>query len=323
MLRRSVELEARIIDDLLDLTRIARGMFSFSPEETDVHSIIEFLVGLSKSEIDAKGLYLVLKLNAEHHYIYTDAARLQQVLWNVLRNAIKFTQTGGVTITTSNNAVGKIDIAVHDTGIGMTPETIARLFVPFEQADRTQARRYGGLGLGMAISSALVELLEGNLVAQSAGLGRGSVFTVTFATVEPRAQHHEPVRASKAGHGKVKILVIEDHVETARALVRLLQNRGFRAESVGTVAEALETVKRDNFDILLCDLGLPDATGFEFMEKIRQDRNGTPAVALTGFGMQQDIERAQAAGFNAHLTKPVNLQKLEATIWRLAQPFAS
>ena len=191
MLRRSIELEARIIDDLLDLTRVARGMLSFSPEETDVHALLEFLIGLSRSEIDAKRLYVALKLDAARHHVYTDAARLQQVLWNILRNAIKFTPAGGITVSTSNDVEGKIDISIRDTGIGMTPETIARLFVPFEQADPSQAKRYGGLGLGMAISSALVDLLEGNLTASSQGLGHGSVFTVSFPTIIPSAQPSE------------------------------------------------------------------------------------------------------------------------------------
>ena len=148
MLRRSIELEARIIDDLLDLTRIARGMLSFSPETTDVHSLIEFLVGLSRSELQAKDLQLTLNLKAPRHYVHTDAARLQQVLWNILRNAIKFTDKGAITITTSNDAENKIDISIHDTGIGMTQDTISKLFVPFEQADRAHSKRYGGLGLG-------------------------------------------------------------------------------------------------------------------------------------------------------------------------------
>src|SRR6476661_5995673 len=180
--------ELRIIDDLLDLTRIARGLLSFSPENTDVHSLIEFLVGLSQSELQNKVLKLALKLDAPRHHVHTDAARLQQVLWNVLRNAVKFTDQGGaITIITSNDAQDRLDITFHDTGIGMTPDTISKLFVPFEQADPTINRRYGGLGLGMTISNALVELLDGEIRAESPGLGLGSTFTITFPTVDPAA----------------------------------------------------------------------------------------------------------------------------------------
>jgi CheY-like chemotaxis protein len=169
----------------------------------------------------------------------------------------------------------------------------------------------------MAISSALVELLDGTLVAQSAGLGRGSMFTVTFGTTDPIAQDHSneavaPVR------GKTKVLLIEDHADTARALTRLLESRGYEMQSANSVAAALKAVQEGKFDLFLCDLGLPDGTGFDFITKARAMVD-TPAIALTGFGMQQDVERAQHAGFAAHLTKPVNLQKLESTIWTLLQ----
>jgi CheY-like chemotaxis protein len=319
MLRRSIELEARIIDDLLDLTRIARGMLSFSPENTDVHSLIEFLIGLSQSELQNKVLKLTLKLDAPRHHVHTDAARLQQVLWNVLRNAIKFTDQGGaITITTSNDARDRLGITFHDTGIGMTPETLAKLFIPFEQADPTRNRLYGGLGLGMAISNALVDLLDGEIRAESPGLGFGSTFTVTFPTADPVPGGSEPARVPRRSEVNARLLIVEDHGDTARALARLLENRGFTTQIAPTIATAFETIEREKFDLLLCDLGLPDGTGMDLIRKVRETHQ-TPAIALTGFGMQEDVERAQDAGFDAHLTKPVNLQKLEATIWRLLQ----
>jgi PAS domain S-box-containing protein len=317
MLRRSIELEARIIDDLLDLTRIARGMLSFSPENTDVHAVLQFLVALSESELENKELKVTLKLDAARHHVHTDAARLQQVFWNILRNAIKFTeQRGAVTIATSNDAQHDIIITISDTGIGMTVATLSKLFVPFEQADPTRNRRYGGLGLGMTISNALVDLLEGQLRAESSGLGQGSTFTVRFPTTDSAAKGSEPDGAHREARDKVRLLLVEDHVDTARALSRLLQARGYKVETVSTVASGLEAMEHGEFDLLLCDLGLPDGTGIDFIEKVRKSRK-TPAIALTGFGMQEDVERAQRAGFDAHLTKPVNLQKLEATMWRL------
>jgi CheY-like chemotaxis protein/two-component sensor histidine kinase len=319
MLRRSVELEARIIDDLLDLTRIARGLLSFSPENTDVHSLIEFLVGLSQSELQNKVLKLTLKLDAPRHHVHTDAARLQQVLWNVLRNAIKFTdQSGAITITTSNDAQDRLEITFHDTGIGMTPDTLSKLFLPFEQADPLKNQRYGGLGLGMAISNALVDLLDGEIRAESPGLGLGSTFTITFPTVDPATNGGESTTAPRKSQDKVRLLLVEDHEDTARALARLLESRGFTTQIAISVATALEAIDREEFDLYLCDLGLPDGTGIDLIRKIRETRQ-TPAIALTGFGMQEDVDRAQKAGFDAHLTKPVNLQKLEATMWRLLQ----
>ena len=319
MLRRSIELEARIIDDLLDLTRISRGMLSFSPETTDVHAMLDFLIGLSQSELQEKDLKVGLNLKAERHHIHTDAARLQQVFWNILRNAIKFTENGGdITITTSNDAAGKIVVDIADTGIGMSRETISRLFLPFEQADVARSGRYGGLGLGMAISSGLVELLNGTLTARSDGLDRGSTFTVTFQTTvaAERSRPDEPARP--IGDGKAKLLLVEDHADTARALTRLLESRGYTVRAESTVANGLKAVEQEKFDLFLCDLGLPDGTGFDFVTKAHTVHR-TPAIALTGFGMQQDVERSKIAGFAAHLTKPVNLQKLESTIWTLLQ----
>src|ERR1017187_4358120 len=252
MLRRSIELEARIIDDLLDLTRIARGMLSFSPENTDVHVLIEFLVDLSQSEVQNKQLSLSLQLKAAQPHVPTDASRLQQVLWNIIRNAVKFTDARGeIVVTTSNGANGNIDISVTDNGIGMTAETISKLFVPFEQADPTRNRHYGGLGLGMAISNALVELLEGELHAKSEGLGRGSTFTLSFPTTREKAPSSETNRVPVTSRSKVRLLLIEDHSDTARALVRLLENGGYNSERVPNVALGLEATSRGDFDLLL------------------------------------------------------------------------
>ena len=320
MLRRSVELEARIIDDLLDLTRISRGMLSLTPENTDVHAVLKFLTDLSQSELRGKKLQTTIELNATKHHVVADNARLQQVFWNILRNAIKFTEIDGkITVATSNDENGNIAVAISDTGIGMTRETVSRMFLPFEQADPNRRSRYGGLGLGMAISKALVELLNGELTATSDGLGRGSTFTVTLPTVpatqdEPKAGEASPAKISE----RSKILLVEDHADTARALSRLLSSRNYQVRTESTVASALAAVKSEKFDILLCDLGLPDGTGMDFVAAAREFSTA-PAIALTGFGMQQDVERALQAGFAAHMTKPLNLQKLETEIRRLLE----
>ena len=320
MLRRSVELEARIIDDLLDLTRIAKGMLSFSPEDTDVHEVLQFLVGICHSEFHQKRLVLSMQLHASNHHVHTDAGRLQQVLWNIIKNAAKFTETGGaITILTSNDALGNLSIAIRDDGIGMNTETIARLFRPFEQGDQRLSRRYGGLGLGMAISRALVDLLGGTITAESGGLRKGSLFTVAFPALQEVHEHRDGKAIRKAENpdqGRVKILLVEDHGDTAQALVRLLTTRGYQVQTAGTVAGGIEATQRGKFDLLLCDIGLPDGTGFELLERVRRSCK-TPALALSGYGMEEDVTKCKQAGFDAHLTKPVNFQKLEAAIWQL------
>ena len=318
MMRRSVELEARIIDDLLDLTRIARGLLSFSEEDTNVHEAVQFLVRMCRSELHGKDLSLDMRLNAERYHVRTDAGRLQQVFWNIIKNAAKFTESGGeIRILSSNDDRGHIEISVADTGIGMAPETLSRLFTPFEQGEQAVGRRYGGLGLGMAISSALIELMGGTITARSEGLGKGSTFTVSLpalheSDLDTRSTTEIPERAN----GGLKILLVEDHVDTARALVRLLEGRGYSVRAAGTMAAGLSAIGEERFDLLICDIGLPDGTGFDLIQQVRRT-NSTPALALSGFGMDEDIARAKAAGFGGHLPKPVNFQKLEAAIWQL------
>lgn len=319
MLRRSVELEARIIDDLLDLTRIARGILSFTPEDADVHDLLRSIVSLSQSDVRDKGLKLQMRLDAARHYVHTDASRLQQVFWNILRNALKFTPAGGaITITTRNDAQQRLAVYLEDDGIGITPEKLSRLFVPFDQTTPAGSDRYGGLGLGMSISKALVDLLHGELNAESEGPGKGAVFTVTFPTIDaPIARPDRPGETTpKAPDRHLRILLVEDHGDTARTLARLLGKRGYEVETADSVASAIMKSEQSGFDLLLCDLGLPDGTGFDVIEHMRKNSH-TPALALTGFGSMQDVNRAKAAGFEAHLTKPVNFQKLEATIWEL------
>jgi PAS domain S-box-containing protein len=313
MLRRNVELEARMIDDLLDLTRISRGMLSFHPELVDVHSIIDLLVSMIRVDIDAKQLKLNVRLDAPRHNVMTDTARLQQILWNLVRNAVNFSDAGGtVTIQTSNDN-GHLLIVVEDTGVGMSSDTLQRLFTPFEQADRGRSVRYGGLGLGLAISHALVEQMGGTIKAESGGLGKGSKFVLQLnlavETVAPTA----PAQPAPAAARTRRILLVEDHVDTALTLTRLLKLKGHEVHAVGTLAEANQAVESNQFDLLVCDIGLPDGTGYDLIKTVRQ-RNNLAAIAITGFGMASDVERAMEAGFDAHLTKPIDLQRLEAAI---------
>lgn len=322
MLQRNIELEARIIDDLLDLTRIARGMLSFSPADTDIHELLEFLLGLCQSEFQGRRLNLTTRFEATDYYVHTDASRLQQVIWNILTNASKFTEPNGeITVSTTNDENGKINITINDTGIGMTPETLQKLFVPFEQGGQQTNRRYGGLGLGMAISRALIELLGGEILATSEGPGHGSSFTVSFPTIEepvPREQSAATKALAREQSGQVRILLVEDHADTARALARLLVRRGYQVELADSVAAAIDRLQRTSFDLLLSDIGLPDGTGIELVEKVRT-RSQIPALALSGFGMEEDVSRCKEAGFDAHLTKPVNFQKLDALILQLTR----
>jgi PAS domain S-box-containing protein len=322
MLRRNVELEARLIDDLLDLTRIAKGKVPIQLETIDVHQTLEGVVTMNGSEINTRRIQVSMLLGAANHYVMADVARLQQIFWNVLKNAVKFTPEGGrITITTANDIPGQLRIQFDDNGIGMSPETLQRIFRPFEQGTLDMPRRYAGLGLGMAIAKALTDAQSGTITAASNGLGRGSTFVIAFPTIAapaPRAPHTQSSPPTPAGR-PLRILLVEDHADTASVLRRLLAGQGHIVATAASVAQALALIRAEPFDILLSDIGLPDGTGIDLIRQARPAFTA-PAIALTGFGMEDDVARCYDAGFNVHLTKPVNFQKLVSVIREQAQP---
>jgi CheY-like chemotaxis protein len=318
MMQRNLDLEARLIDDLLDLTRIVRGKLSLNATVADVNELVDAVARMYQSEILAKGLRLSLDLAAVRHHARVDPARLQQVFLNVLKNATKFTPEGGKIEVRTDNLDGAVRVSIRDTGVGMTREMQSRLFRPFEQGTEEVVRRYGGLGLGMAISKALMEVQGGSISAASDGPGRGSTFSMAIPVVEPRQvnrvlspapAHPDPARA-------YRILLVEDHVDTARALSRLLERDGHGMTTAHSMTGALEALKKGGFDLMLSDIGLPDGTGLELIREVRTI-SSLPAVALSGFGMEEDVITCLEAGFDEHLTKPINFQKLEFIIQRL------
>ena len=324
MLRRNVELEARLIDDLLDLTRIAKGKIQLNTEVVDLHDLLRSVKGICQSEINAKHIAAELQLSATRHYVNADSARLQQVFWNILRNAAKFTAEGGhVEICTSDCADGQVCVTIIDNGIGMSQETMDRLFRPFEQGQDEITKRYGGLGLGMSISKALVDVQGGTIAAQSDGAGRGARFIVTLPSVDPPkvSSSSAPERRRSDSGQSLRILLVEDHADTARAMSRLLKSLGHQVETATTVAGALDLAVKNNFRLIISDIGLPDGTGIDFIRQVRRHSN-VPAIALTGFGMEDDIARSREAGFTVHLTKPVNFQKLEMIVQQVANDHA-
>jgi len=318
MLRRNVELEARLIDDLLDLNRIVKGKLSLNLELVDAHELLQSVVTMLQSEINAKQLNLSIDLNAARHYVKADSARLQQVFGNILNNATKFSMPGGhISIATADDTQGRLILKFKDDGIGMTPEIIDRLFQPFEQGGSDINSRYGGLGLGMAISKALVEIHAGIISAESQGPGLGAQFTVTLPSIHASTVKLPPMtnegRATARNPQGINLLLVEDHKDSAEVMSRLLRAKGYSVETCSTVAEALKISNEGHFNLILSDIGLPDGTGIDLIRRIRE-HSSIPAIALTGFGMDQDISRYKEAGFDAHLTKPVNIQKLEMLI---------
>lgn len=315
IIKRNVQLQARLIDDLLDLTRIARGKLHLELQDCDAHTIIQNALETASSAIAAKQLNISTRLEAKGCHILADCIRLQQVFWNLINNAVKFTPHGGqITINTFNDKDGRFHFEISDTGIGIEPQRLASLFQPFEQADSSVTRQFGGLGLGLAISKRLVDLHHGRIDAESRGRSYGATFKVTLDTVPGGSaaiglNHRLGGKTSKP----LRILLVEDHQDTRRALSRLLTHFGHNVVTAGNVEGAMDIMGANNIDVVLCDIGLPDGSGYEVAAQARA-KGHIKAIALTGFGTEQDVQRSKDAGFDFHLVKPINFQELQSVL---------
>jgi PAS domain S-box-containing protein len=320
VIRRNVEMEARLIDDLLDITRISRGKVELRHEVVDAHGTLKAALEISQAEIAAKQLEVSMGLWAVDHHVWADPARLQQVCWNIVKNAVKFTPKGGkISLRTSNEAGGRLKVDITDTGVGIDPETLPKLFDAFEQGERTTTRRFGGLGLGLTISKALVDMHCGTLTAASAGRDKGATFTLELATVAAEAIVSRDVAEMPVPFRKrnFQILLVDDHDDTLSMMARLLRSLGYDVKTAANVATALEVAAGEKFDLLISDLGLPDGNGVDIIKQVKT-RYEIRGIALSGFGMDEDVRRSREAGFDEHLTKPVNFKVLDAMIRRLA-----
>lgn len=324
MIRRNVELEARLIDDLLDLTRIAKGKMPLRFDVVDVNALITQTVEICRSDIYRKELDLSVRLDATEHHAKADPARLQQVLWNILKNAVKFTPFKGRIDIASRNEGDQLYIEISDTGIGIEPQYLGTIFNAFEQTSDDVTRRFGGLGLGLAISNALVQAHDGVLIANSSGKGKGSTFSVRLPVTAARAvtTSASSERSAARRFNTLKLLLVEDHPDTAKVMARLLQGLGHEVAIAHTIADTLELAQHRQFDLVLSDLGLPDGSGLELMRELSQ-RYGLRGVAISGYGMEEDLAKAERAGFFAHLTKPVNFQQVQAVLAQFAAPNGS
>ena len=324
---KNVDLEARLIDDLLDLTHITRGKLRIEKAPHDVVPVLRDAIENVRPEFERKQLRLAVDLSADSAVVSCDPTRLQQVFWNILRNAAKFTPSKGeITVTARILAeASQLQIRVVDTGIGMTPEELERVFDAFVQGDHARSvgtHQFGGLGLGLTISRTVVELHNGRIAAASAGRGKGSSFTVELPVqAQSAATHREvggaPAVAPNKNTASLRILVVEDDPPSKIALARLLTNRDHHVRSAGSVAEA-RSLAREPFDLLISDIGLPDGTGYELLEHLRPTGDFV-AVALTGYGMEDDVQRSRTAGFFTHLTKPIRAAEIDLVLRTVAE----
>jgi CheY-like chemotaxis protein len=315
-----VQLESRLIDDLLDLARIRNGKMQLHLENADVHDLIRRAAHICEADILKQNLELKLALNAIRLKLKADPARILQIFWNLINNAIKYSTQGGfVSITTEDEAeTGFVRIEVADSGIGIPQDRLGKIFDAFEQVHDENGV---GLGLGLAISRVLAEMHGGSIEASSQGPGKGSVFTVRLPADAGEIESTRFDTPAASGSGRsLRILLTEDHFDTATNLKRLLQRRGHEVEVASTLAEARAWLVRGTFDVLLSDIGLPDGQGLDLMQPFLSAANGRPVagIALSGYGMPEDVRRSMEAGFTHHLTKPIEFARLHRELMTIA-----
>jgi signal transduction histidine kinase/CheY-like chemotaxis protein len=328
VIRRNVELEARLIDDLLDFTRISRGKLELRLQPSDLRDALAHALQSCSAEDDGgKWIAVETELAAIDHTVCADVPRLTQVFWNLLKNAFKFTPDGGTIRVRTRQEDGGIAVEIADTGMGIDPDLLPRIFDSFEQGERSITRRFGGLGLGLAISKALIELHQGRIAATSHGEGMGSTFTVWLpcapaeAVTPARPIHLEDADenggADLRQQRPLRILLVEDHPDTAAALADLLDLLGHQVVVTHDVssglAAAATALAGEGLDLVISDLGLPDGSGLDLMRELSRS-HGVRGIALSGYGTDKDIRASHEAGFALHLTKPVDLDRLRAAL---------
>ncbi|HEU4343924.1 MAG TPA: ATP-binding protein [Candidatus Binatia bacterium] len=318
-IERQVEHIARLIDDLLDVSRISRGKILLDKKPCNLTGIVSTTLEDYRVQLEEADLHLVLDLPDRPVWATADRTRVAQIAGNLLHNAIKFTEPGGyVTVRLAENTDAKVAVlTVRDTGIGIEPHLVTGLFEPFVQAECSIERSRGGLGLGLALVKGLVELHGGTVEGSSEGRGEGSEFTVRLPLGSAPGASVERVTApDRPGTAPCRILIVEDNLAEAGNLEKFFTENGHTVEVAQTGPEGIQAARRFKPEVVLCDIGLPGLDGYGVARAVRQDPDVKQAylIAVTGYGRSEDAQRALEAGFDTHLMKPIDLNKLEAFI---------
>ncbi|MEQ9236205.1 response regulator [Coleofasciculus sp. E2-BRE-01] len=324
-IERNASLQAQLIDDLLDVSRILRGKLSLQTLRVDLVRVIQAAIETMRLAAAAKSIEIDTQLDSRVGFVSGDPNRLQQVVWNLLSNAVKFTPRGG-RITVRLQAIDShAQIQVSDTGQGISPDFFPYIFDYFRQENSTTTRSVGGLGLGLAIVRHLIELHGGRVEAESEGIGQGATFTVTLPLMSdsPINTHKSSPDDEGLDLTEVTVLLVEDEVDTLDLLTIILESYGARVKGVTSANEALAVFSQGQPDVLISDIGMPGMDGYELIRQVRElspDRGGlVPAIALTAYAGETDLERALSAGFNRHISKPVEPDQIVDAIANLIQ----
>ena len=319
-IRASTMSQAKIINDLLDLSRLKTGKMAVNRQRIDLNAMARNIVEVVRADPAAAKLRIEYREFENPLWLYADQTRIEQVIWNLLNNAIKFTPLGGVVHVTLAAEGQQARLDVRDSGQGIAPEFMPRIFDMFGQGTPSIIRGTKGLGIGLAMVRQIVELHDGHVEAASAGPGQGSCFTVWIPLDNRKADREAAVLSEDAPLlNGVRILLVDDSADAMEAFGQLLQFSGAIVRMTTSPNEALKLLKVDQFDLLISDIGMPEMDGFTFIKAVRATLKGAnlPAIAVTGFGRQADLERAAAAGFDSHVNKPVEIEHLEGVALRL------
>jgi len=325
---RNTRLQTQLISDLLDVSRIVSGKLRLDMQSVHLASVIEGAIETVEPAAEAKGIVIDPQLDTTIGPMAGDPARLQQVVWNLLSNALKFTAKGGRVRVILRRIGSQAEMVVEDTGVGIRPDFLPYVFDRFQQADASRTRRFGGLGLGLSIVKNLVQFHGGTVRAESDGDGRGARFTIALPLAAPPVLLEAALAPTEAITDRVslagiRVLVVEDEVDSAEFVKQLLEDCGAVVVIATSAREALDVIGRTQPDILISDIGLPEMDGYQLLEQVRRkeaaDGGNVPAIALTAFARSEDRTRALRAGYQAHLAKPIESPELIATVASFAE----
>jgi CheY-like chemotaxis protein/two-component sensor histidine kinase len=330
---RNAHAQLQLVDDLLDVSRVAVGKMRLDVQSVDLRAVVENALDAVRPAAAGKSIRLHAILDPRAGPIMGDAARLEQIVWNLLMNAVKFSDKGGRVQMHLQRINSHVEIVVSDSGRGVNPDVLPFIFDRFRQADRSSARAQGGLGLGLALVKHLVELHGGTVSALSAGEGQGAMFIVTLplsiATVsekpEPQLHPTAPVIELPAGGVRLddlRVLIVDDDPDAVELAAAILMRAGASVRTCGSASEALQTLQAWGPDVLVSDIEMPGEDGYTLIRKVRaleaEDGGKTPAVALTAYGRSQDRMLALTAGYSMHVPKPVDPAELTTIIASVA-----
>jgi CheY-like chemotaxis protein len=324
VIERNVRLQNSLIEDMLDVSRIITGKMRIEKEEIDFAAVVESSVDAARPQAEQKKVSLVFNSDADSYLLLGDEVRLQQIVSNLINNAVKFTpEDGAVVLSLSTTAEGSVLLNVTDTGIGIEPDFLPQIFDRFRQADSTTRRAHSGLGLGLTIVRHLTELHGGRVNAESDGIGKGASFSIELPLLpKSRGDLNDNFEAGADGGGfslkGSRILLVDDDCDAMMPLQIILETREAEVSCVSSVSDALEKLSADKFNLLVSDIGMPEMDGYDLITALRKmdesSNHDIPAIALTAYASTQDKRRALMSGFQHHFAKPLDFEQFLATV---------